>query len=109
MEVVGTYTIREIQGELLIKAPPGCRGKYSLVMNNDGSFTHYPQDGQGIPSSKKIQWVVSHPELDDVVTFTDEKRAMEYKQMMERNQGVGFRMKKIFPSNGIRTLGEPMC
>ena len=106
METIGVYTVREIQGELLIKAPPGCSGKYSLVMNNDGSFTHYPQDGQGIPKSKKIQWVVSNSDMEDVVTFTEERRAVEYKEMMERNQGKVFRMKKVFPSSGIKTLGE---
>jgi hypothetical protein len=110
MEEIGTYKVRPVQGELLIKAPDGCWGRYKLILNSDGSFTYYPHDGQVITSSKKgTQWIVTTPELEDAVTFTNEKAAVDYKEAMERSCGKVFRMKKVFPSNGIRTLGEPMC
>lgn len=106
MEEIGTYKVRPVQGELLIKAPDGCWGRYKLFLNTDGSFTYHPNDGQVITPSKKIQWIVTTPELEDAVTFTDEKRAMEYKSMMEKEHGKIFRMKKVFPSAGIKTLGD---
>ena len=109
MEEIGTYKVRPVQGELLIKAPDGCWGRYKLILHYDGSFIYTPIDGQIITPSKKTQWVVTTPELEDCVTFTNEKSAVEYKEQMERSCGKVFRMKKVFPSNGIRTLGEPMC
>ena len=106
MEEIGTYKVRPVQGELLIKAPDGCWGRYKLVLNTDGSFTYHPHDGQVVTPSKNIQWIVTTPELEDAVTFTNEKSAIDYKLLMEKNQGKVFRMKKVFPSSGIRTLGE---
>ena len=87
-----------------MKAPDGCWGRYKLVLNTDGSFLYTPASGQTVTPSKKIQWIVTSPELDDAVTFTNEASAMEYKAMMEKNQGKVFRMKKVFPSAGIKTL-----
>jgi hypothetical protein len=107
MEILGKYKVRGPDGEKTIRAPDSANGEYHLQVYEDGHFSYFPADGQSDSPSKKVQWIVTSPELDDAVTFTNEKSATEYKLLMEKNQGKVFRMKKVFPSAGIKTLGEP--
>ena len=109
MEISGTYKVRGIEGDKTIRAPDGANGEYVLQVYEDGHFSFFPKDGQEFHREKRVQWIVTTPDLDDAVTFTDEKRAMDYKLMMEKEQGKVFRMKKVFPPSGIKTLGEEIC
>ena len=107
MEILGRYKIREATGEKVIHAPTNVWGEWILTMNDNGSFTYSPAEGQIISSPKKgIQWVVSNPDGENVVIFFDEDAAVRHKEGMERSSGRIFRMKKVFPSAGIKTLVE---
>jgi hypothetical protein len=110
MEILGRYRIREATNEKVIHAPANVWGEWILTTNNNGTFTYSPAEGQIVsPPKKGTQWIVSDSDGVDPVTFTDENKAVLHKEQMERSCGKVFRMKKVFPSNGIRTLGEPMC
>jgi len=109
MEIIGCYKAREGSGEKLIHAPDGANGEYLLHIYEDGHFSFFPSNGQGLLPSKGVQWIVSDSNGDGSVTFVDEKKAIYYKESMERLNGKVYRMKKIFPSAGIKTLGDPLC
>ncbi len=108
MEILGRYKIREATGEKVIHAPANVWGEWILAMNDNGSFTYSPAEGQVVSSPKKeIQWVVTDSnDSNDSVTFIVEPNAVKYKEAMERSCGRVFRMKKVFPSTGIKTLIE---
>ena len=105
MESLGKFKVREGSGEKLIHAPPNVYGEFNLEMNDDGSFTYRPSNDRiPIPATK---FVVKDPkDIIDPISFKDEKKATEWKERMERENGRVFRMEKIFPSTGIKPLGE---
>jgi hypothetical protein len=107
MEIIGRYKVREATGEKVIHAPANVWGEWILTMNDNGSFTYSPAEGQVVSSPKKgIRWEVSNSDGENVVIFTDEDAAIRHKEGMERSCGRVFRMKKVFPSTGIKTLIE---
>lgn len=110
MEILGRYRIRDGSNEKVIHAPANVWGEWILTMNDNGTFTYSPAEGQIVSGlSKKIQWVVTDPSGNNSVTFTDERKAIDHKESMERSIGKVFRMKKVFPSAGIKTLGDSLC
>ncbi len=107
MEIIGTYKVRVIKDEKLIRAPDGAYGEFVLKAHPDGSFSFHPNEGQTVVLGTRF--VVKDPkDLIDPVSFKDEGKASEYKERMEREKGRVFRMEKVFRSAGIRVLGEAM-
>ena len=105
VENLGEFVVRDGTGEKLIHAPPNVNGKFELVMNDDGSFTYHPSNNQTPISATR--YVVRDPkDVIDPISFKDEKKATEWKERMERENGRVFRMEKVFKSNGIKTLGD---
>ena len=103
MENLGEFVVREGNGEKLIHAPTNVYGKFELVLNDDGSFTYYPSNNQSpVPATR---YVVRDPkDVIDSISFKEEKKAMEWKERMEREHKRAFRMEKNFPSSGIKKL-----
>lgn len=103
MEQLGEFVVREGNGEKLIHAPTNVYGKFELVVNDDGSFTYHPSNNQTpIPVTR---YVVRDPkDVVDPISFKDEKKAIEWKERMERDYKRVFRMEKNFPSSGIKKL-----
>lgn len=116
MEVIGRFKVRilpvsqsrkesGVKDEKVIRTPPGVWGEYILEAHEDGSFTYRPAEGQIISMSSRYQ--VWDPEnVCDPISFSDEKKAIEYKERMEKKFGRQFRMKKLFRSNGSEKLVE---
>ena len=105
MEVVGTYKVRHVKDEKLIKVPEGAWGDYILKVHSDGSFSFHPNEGQNMVLGTRF--VVKDPkDTIDTISFKDESKAIEWKEKMEREYGRVFRMEKVFKSDGICTLGD---
>ena len=105
VENLGEFVVRDGNGEKLIHAPSNVYGKFNLVMNDDGSFTYHPSNNQS--PTPATRYVVRDPkDVIDPISFKDEKKATEWKERMERENGRVFRTEKIFNSNGVKTLGE---
>jgi hypothetical protein len=105
VENLGSYIVRDGNGEKIIHAPSNVYGKFDLVLHEDGHFSYYPCDKQSpVPATR---YVVKDPKnVIDPISFKDEKKASEWKDKMERETGRAFRMEKIFNSSGIKPLGE---
>jgi hypothetical protein len=102
-ELLGEFIVRDGNGEKLIRAPTNVYGKFKLVMHDDGSFTYRPSDSQ-LPTSA-TRYVVKDPKnIIDPISFKDQKKAIGWKERMERESGRVFRMEKNFPASGIKKL-----
>ena len=101
METIGTYKVRTIKDEKLIRAPDGANGEYLLKVHPDGSFSFHPENKQNLILGTR--YVVKDPKnIIDPVSFSDEKKATEWKEKMERENKRIFRMEKIFKSSGMK-------
>jgi len=104
MEIIGTFKVRN-GDENLIRSPPNVYGEFELTLHDDGSFSYRPVNGQTIIPATR--YVVKDPKnIIDPISFKDEKKAIEWKEKMERVNKRVFRMEKIFNSRGIKPLGE---
>jgi hypothetical protein len=103
VEILGEFVVRDGNGEKSIRAPTNVYGKFKLVMNDDGSFTYHPSNDQSpIPATR---YVVRDPkDVIDPISFKDEKKAIGWKERMERENKRVFRMEKNFPASGIKKL-----
>lgn len=105
MEILGRFKVRNQGAEKVIKAPSESWGEYILEMHEDGSFIYRPSEGQ-ITSSPARYQVWDPNEVYDVVSFKDEKKAIEYKEKMEKQNNRQFRLKKVFNSAGSEKIVE---
>ena len=80
----------------MIRVPPGVEGKFTLEVNNNGSFIYHPLKVQTVVTTEYPFEVYDWNEL--IASFPSEAKAIEYKLAMEKEYGRVLRMKKVFPS-----------
>jgi len=104
MEILGKYKVRS---NGTINSPLGAFGDYTLELNDDGSFTYRPADGQVIKSQSEVVFEVWNQDDPGVkVSFSNEEKAIRYKIRMEKVSKKPLRLKKIFTSKGNARIVE---
>ena len=88
-----------------IRVPYGVSGEWEVEVNEDGSFTYRKESEYNKAEVKGTVWIVSDIYGAKERSFPNEKEALEYKDGREQKYGMIFRMKKIFNSEGNKTLG----
>jgi hypothetical protein len=90
MKIIGTFAVTNG----MIKVPPGIEGKFTLEVNNNGSFIYHPLKKCDIEYPFEV-----YDGNELLASFPTEAKAIEYKLAMEKMYGRSMRMKKVFPSS----------